>query len=357
MPFSRDATPSAPAACGRIAVFLPNWIGDAVMATPTLRALRARFADAHVAVLLRAYTRGVIEPCPQADELVTLGAGGLGVLGVRRFLRAGGFETALLLTNSFRTAWMAWLAGVPRRIGYARDGRGWMLTEKLTPAREGRRLLAVPAIDYYLALAERLGCATDDRRMELHVADADAAAVCDALARCGVTGDRPRVLITPGAAFGSAKCYPPEQFAEAADRIAEQADAQILLTAAPDERPILERIRRRMTRPAVDMAAQIAGLAALKALVAACDLLITNDSGPRHIAAALGRAVVSIFGPTDPEWARIDYPREVLIRANVECAPCARRRCPIDHRCMTRIAPAQVAEAAIDLLQRTGKSD
>jgi heptosyltransferase-2 len=340
----------------KIVLTLPNWVGDVVMATPALRALRRQFPDAEVTALVRPYAYEVIDPCPLVDALVRAGPHGMGFLAARRFLREGRFDVGVLLTNSFRSALLLWTGKVVRRIGYARDRRGWMLTDRLAPRREGRRFAPVPAIDYYLAIAGRLGCRTDDRRMELHVAESDRQAVEAAMTEAAVAADRPVVLITPGAAFGSAKCYPPEQFAAAADRIAEATGAQILLTAAPDEQTTLERILAAMSRPAVNMAARIRGLGALKALVQRCDVLITNDSGPRHIAAALGRPVVSIFGPTDPEWARIDCPAETILQARIDHPRCGGRKCPRDHRCMTKIDPQRVAAAAIERLQPSGES-
>jgi heptosyltransferase-2 len=294
----------------------------------------------------------VIDPCPLIDELIDVE----GFWSARARLRRERPEAALLLTNSFRTAMLAYLSGIPRRIGYARDGRGWMLTDRLRPAREGGRFVPIPAIDYYLALAGVLGCRTTERRMTLQVGPADAAAVEAVLADCGVAEGRPLVLIAPGAAYGSAKCYPPELFAAAADRIVAATEATVLLTAAATEGEILGRITNAMARPAVNLAGRLRSLGELKALVARCDVVVTNDSGPRHVAAALGRPLVSIFGPTDPAWARIDHPDETLLRAEADCAPCRHRRCPRDHRCMTRIAPGRVAEAAIERLQRAAKS-
>jgi heptosyltransferase II len=158
------------------------------------------------------------------------------------------------------------------------------------------------------------------------------------------------ILLNPGAQFGAAKCWLPENFAALADRFVEELGASILISAAPRERRIVDEILRLMKNPAVDLLALGSELGALKEIVRRCDLMITNDTGPRHIAAAFDVPVVTIFGPTHPEWTEIYFARERKVAVKVFCGPCQKKICPLDHRCMTRITPAMVFDTAISLL-------
>lgn len=339
----------------RILVFAPNWVGDAVMFTPTVRAIRERFSDSELALVARPAPAAVLTPNDwKARMIVDRGR----FFRLAWLLRRGGYDLAVLGPNSLRSALAARLGGVKRRLGYKRDGRGFLLTDKLAPPRNADGSFAVtPALDYYLKLAEHLGCDARSKRMELAVGDADVAAAAKLLADAGADAARPLVVLNPGGAYGSSKLYPADRFAAAADALIRRRGAQIVINAAPNERPVAEAVVSAMRHtPLVNLARHDNTLGLLKAVVRRCDLMITNDTGARHVAAALGAPVVTIFGSTDPEWTTIYYERERIVRVDVPCGPCRQRQCPLPpgpqhHQCMLGVSPERVLAAAEELLE------
>lgn len=338
----------------RILVFVPNWVGDAVMSTPALRALRRVFADAQIVALSRPYVGAVFAGLEDLDEVRGLeslksGSPVWSLLAGARELRAEGFDLAILMTNSFRTAVFALVAGVNERVGYAREGRGLLLTTALRPRKAGLRFEPSPMIDYYLALAAAVGAPSDDRRMRLAVTAEERALAGKILTDSGVDVSRRLAVVNPGAAFGTAKCWPPANFAAVADALAERG-FEVLVVAAPRERQIAEAIRAAAARPLKPVWNEEISLGALKGLVADACVVVTNDSGPRHFAAALDVPVVTIMGPTDPRWSDTGYRKEVILNRHVDCAPCMERVCRRDHRCMELITPAEVVTAVDEAL-------
>jgi len=339
----------------RLLVVMPSWLGDTVMATPTLRALRQLYPDAHIAALTSRSLRAVLRPCPWVDRILTTDrSGGKRVTPLRlaRRLAAGRFDMAVLLPNSFRSALLMAMAKILRRVGYDRDGRGWLLTDRLKPRRAGGRFVPVPTIGYYLDLARHLGAVDPDASMTLATRPADDERARRILTRAGVAGDgsRPFVLLNPGASYGDAKMWYPDRFAAVADRCAEQFGAAVAVSGAPSERPVLDAVKAAARTAIVDLPEIGIDLTLLKSVVRQANLMITNDTGPRHIAAAFGVPVVTIFGPTDPVWAEIDFEHERQVRVDVFCSPCQKKRCPIDHRCMTQVTAEMVFARAAELL-------
>ncbi|MFW6060722.1 MAG: lipopolysaccharide heptosyltransferase II [Phycisphaeraceae bacterium] len=340
----------------RLLVVYPTWLGDCVMAMPTLRALRERFPEAHITVLVGRPLRAIVAPNPWMDRIVTHKLGG----GDRRHtlrrlvqrLRRGRFDAAVLLPNSFRAALLVRLAGIPRRIGYDRDGRGLLLTDRLLPQRAGGRYVKVPTREYYLGLARYLGATRIDPRMQLFTRPADDADADALLARAGWSGesDNPLLLLNPGANYGDAKMWPPARFAAVADRAHREWNATVAVSGAPKERPILDQLIAAAKAPILDLPAHGLQLRLLKSIVRRASLMITNDTGPRHIAAALDTPVVTVFGPTDPKWTEIGFARERQVMLDVECGPCQLKKCPLDHRCMNWLPPDMVFEQAAELL-------
>jgi heptosyltransferase II len=350
----------------KILVVQPSWVGDAVMATPTLRALRELYPAAHISYLMRRYVKPVYAGMPWADPLITYrtgktkakaGKGQFFDLAAR--LRAARFDLAVLLPNSFKTALVCKMAGIPRVVGYERDGRGFLLTDKLLPVKDRGKFIPSPIVNYYLGLAHYLGSGHRDLRLQLFVTEGEKREARDVLARCGLDpelerpasgGRPPLVVLNPGAAFGAAKCWRAEYFAELADRLIDELGATVLLSAAPKERTIVETIKRQMRHAPVDLSTAGMTLGSLKEIVRRCDLMVTNDTGPRHIAAALDVPVVTVFGPTHPEWTEIYYAKERQVAVKVFCGPCQKKTCPLDHRCMTRLTPGMVYEKVVELL-------
>ena len=351
-----------------IVVFLPNWVGDVVMATPALAALRDRFARDRVTFVGRPAALETLAGCGLCDEQIV--DPGKQRPRLRKWLALAGeirrrrFDHAILLPNSFRSAALAWCGGARRISGYDRDLRGWMLSDRLRPLRDGGgKYVPVPAIDYYNALVERLGADKPGRRMRLAVRDQDARAADELLVSAGHDPARPLVMLNPGAAFGVSKIWRQERYAELGDLLRERRGAQMIVNAAPSEKALAADVVAAMkTPPLLDFAKRDNSLGLLKGLLRRCDLLVTNDTGARHLAAALGIGVVTLFGSTDPRWAAIDYDRERIVRVGVPCSPCQKRICPqppgpLYHQCMhllTVETALHAAEEVLDLVRPAG---
>ncbi len=350
-----------------ILIVQPSWVGDAVMATPMLRAVRAMYPAARITYLMRRYVKPVYAGMPWADRLITYRTGkvtnrsaGKSLFDLAFRLRRAKFDLAILLPNSFKTALLCKAADIPRIVGYDRDGRGFLLTDRLLAPREKGRFVPSPIVKYYLGLAGYLGWEGRDLRLELFVTDAERREAADVLTRVGLDpaierpasrGRPPLVLLNPGAQYGAAKCWLPTHFAAVGDKLHRDTGATILISGTPRERRILDEVRAAMTAPVIDLSTTGMTLGGLKDIVRRCDLMITNDTGPRHIAAAFDVPVVTVFGPTFPEWTEIYFARERQVSVKVFCGPCQKKICPLDHRCMTRVTPAMVLERAEELLK------
>jgi heptosyltransferase-2 len=340
-----------------IAIFLPGWIGDVVMATPALRALRAHFAGARLIGLLKPYVARVLEGSPWIDEWLFLGRQG----PLRRrwpaaawLLRRRHPDLAVLFPNSFRSALVAWLGGCHQRIGYVRYGRGPLLTRPLHPVRgPDHRLVPSPAIEAYNLLAEAAGCPRPSFRLELFTTAADEEAA-DRVWDQGRLYDYPEVIcLNPGAAFGSAKNWPAEHFAELARLLANRRGSGVLILCGPAERNLARRIAQQAHCPGVTTLSDWPlSLGLTKACIRRCDLLVTTDSGPRHFGVAFDRPIVTLFGPTHIAWTETYHARSVHLQLSVPCGPCQQRTCSLDHQCMIGLTPERVFAATLDLLRR-----
>lgn len=340
-----------------IAIFLPNWVGDVVMATPALRAVRRHFAAARVIGVMRPYVAGVLEGSPWLDRQIFLdrqGAWAQRWPGVAWQLRREGIDLAILLPNSFRSGLVAWLAGCRRIVGFRRHGRGWLLTDQLEPQRDAAgRLVPCPIIDDYNRLVEAAGCPAPGHRLELFTTAADEQAANKVWEEGRLSGYSEVVCLNPGAAYGAAKHWYAEAFARLAQDFIDRRGSGVLVLCGPGERELARRIAQLTARPAlVTLAERPLSLGLTKACVRRADLLVTTDSGPRHFAAAFGRPVVSLFGPTHIAWTETYFPAAVHLQKKVPCGPCQLRVCPHDHRCMKELTPQEVFAAAVDLLAR-----
>ncbi|MBL9148024.1 MAG: lipopolysaccharide heptosyltransferase II [Phycisphaerae bacterium] len=291
----------------RVLVVLPSWVGDATMATPALRAIREAWPAARITHLARPGIDAVLAGLPWADAVVVDRLGGLlGPFRGAARLRRDRFDAAILLPNSFRTALAVRLAGIPRRIGYARDGRSWLLTQAIAPTT------ARPAstVDWYCDLVERaLGVAIADRAPSLAVAEADVAAA--SAARAALPGRY--ALFVPGGNRLD-KRWPAERFARVAEHLAARHGLLVAATGSPGERPVIEAIAKASGVPIVDCSAFPGGLSGLKCLVRDASLVVTNDTGPRHFAAAFRVPTVALFGPTDHRWTVLrGVPERLLV--------------------------------------------
>ncbi len=352
----------------RLLVVMPTWLGDTVMATPTLRALRSLYPAAQITALVRHTLQPILQTCPWLDRIVTAGPRRkgtaprrqAGLFNLARRLAKDRFDTAVLLPNSFRTALLARMAGIGCRVGYDRDGRGFLLTDRLLPRRSMGKFVPVATRDYYLGIARYLGAVDPDPTMQLFTHPDDDARAEHLLREQGYDpgtagNGRMLVLLNPGASYGVAKMWYPDRFAAVGDRCVQQLDAVVAVTGAPGERRILDRVIAAARHPIIDLTRAGIDLTLLKSVVRLSSLLITNDTGPRHIAAAMHVPVVTVFGPTDPAWTEIDFDAERRVRVDVYCSPCQKKKCPLrgtpdDHQCMRLISPDMVFEQAAQLL-------
>jgi heptosyltransferase-2 len=330
------------------------------MATPAVRALHCHFAGAHFIGVLKPYVAGVLEGSPWFDDLVLLNAHGpwsQRTLGVARQLRRHHIDIAVLFPNSFRSALVAWLAGCRRVVGFNRYARRWMLTDVLQPlwGRDGRPL-PTPIIDDYNRIAERAGCPWPGYRMELFTTAADEFNADAVWQQARLANYREVVCLNPGAAFGFSKHWYVESFAELAQELVDRRGSAILVLCGPAERELARQIAHLANRPGVaTLADHPVSIGLTKACVRRCSLLITTDSGPRHFATAFGRPVITLFGPTHIAWTETYDPLAVHLQKQVACGPCQLRSCPLDHRCMKLLTPAEVFDAAQQLLGRSLK--
>lgn len=335
----------------KILIRATNWVGDAIMALPALRAVRANFPDAEIAIVARPYVADIYRDQQICNQMIVYDSNAVhaGVSGRERLaadLRGQRFDVALLLQNAFDAAWLAWRACIPKRIGYARDGRSFLLTQAIPVPRPG----AIPAHErfYYLELLRRAGwiqSVPETAFIGLIVTEEKRRNAEEFLCRAGVRTGTIRVAIGAGASYGSAKCWPASRFAELANRLQSQMDAEVILFGTTAEAAVSNDISAGMRKPPIDLTGKTA-IAELPALLSMCHLFIGNDSGAMHVAAAVGLPVVAVFGSTDPHGTAPVTPRCNIVQEKPYCSPCFLRRCPTDHRCMAKVTPDMV-EAAV----------
>jgi heptosyltransferase-2 len=339
-----------------IAVFLPNWVGDVVMATPTLRALREHFPAARIVGVMRPNAAEVLAGTAWLDEQFlydprSTDSRRRGWALCRR-LRPERIDLALLLPNSWRTALLARFGGARDRLGYVRGGRGILLNRKLYPPRSGKRLAPVSALDYYLELAYAAGSPSASRQVELATLTADERAADEVWSKFRLPRGRQVVVLNSGGAYGAAKLWPTTYFASLARRLATEDRRHVLVLCGPQERAIAEEIIRGAAHPRVcSLADERLSIGLSKACVRRAAAMVTTDSGPRHFAAAFGVPVVTLFGPTHIGLSENYHPQAIHLQHELECVPCQRRTCPLGHhRCMVDLKIDEVYRALKQLL-------
>jgi heptosyltransferase-2 len=334
----------------KILVRATNWVGDAVMSLPALRALRERFPSAEIVILAKPWVADLYGREPFCDRMIAYTPKTLTEKwAAGRALAKEQFDCAILLQNAFEAALVAYTARIPERIGYARDGRSLLLTRAIPVPRPGE----IPPHErfYYLELLRRSGIIERIPESDAIRLDGAAAAREAGIARFERLGFGPTVIgMSPGAAYGNAKRWLPERFAEAANTIARQTGASVAIFGSKDEGELCSSIAAAVTAPVRNFAGETT-LAEFIELAAACRVYLSNDSGGMHIASALGVPTVAIFGATNDVTTGPTGPLARVVREPVECSPCLKRECPIDHRCMTRVEASRVANTALDLLK------
>jgi lipopolysaccharide heptosyltransferase II len=335
----------------KILIRATNWVGDAIMALPALRAICGRFPDAKISILARPYIADIYRGQSICDELISYDpkSAHAGISGRERLaqeLRKQKFDVALLLQNAFDAAWIAWRAGIPERVGYARDARSLLLTKKIPVPKRGE----IPAHEqfYYLELLRRadwINSLPGESFVTLDVSEEHRCQAEETLLSAGARPNAIRIAIGAGASYGSAKCWPADRFADFVNRFRLHADPDVILFGTTSEQKVSEEIAAGINGSSISLVGKTA-IAALPALLSRCHLFVGNDSGAMHVAAAVGLPVVAIFGPTDPHGTAPITPRCTIVQEKPYCSPCFLRRCPIDHRCMMSVRPEAVEAAA-----------
>jgi heptosyltransferase-2 len=339
----------------RIVVRGTNWVGDAMMTLPALRELRRLFPKAHITLATRSGAQGLFNGAEFIDQLqIHDGRGLRSFFHQVRSWRKGRFDLAVLLTNSVESALVAALARIPVRVGYAAEGRARLLTHPidLPEWRSSKHevfyyLKIIAGIEWIFTRQQTFLDVQPDASLE--VSEARKKEARDLLRRQGVTEERPLIALCPGSINSRAKRWPAENYAMLADRCVDTLKAQIVLVGSKDELEVSKQVADRMHNKPTVLTGQT-DVAEVVAVLSIADLLVTNDTGPAHIASALGRPTLVIFGPTNPLTTRPFSPFAEIIRHRPDCAPCMLRDCPIDHRCMTAITPDEVFSHAQALL-------
>jgi heptosyltransferase-2 len=336
----------------RLLIRSTNWIGDAVMTTPAVRAIRRNFPDAWISLLAKPWVASVFDHCPHVDEILTYDANGChrgfgGTIRLARELRIHRFDAAIFLQNAIEAALIAFLAGIPIRIGFDTDARRLLLTH---PVPCTRAIKSIHQTGYYMKMLEGAGLVSGSQALELSVGARDRQQAGQILSTRGITPGRRVIGLNPSATFGPAKQWFPERYADLGDRLVNAHDAAILIFGGPSDRELGRSIVKMMKFPAVDLSGRTS-LGEAMALIDRCDAFVTNDSGLMHVAAALNTPLVAIFGSTNSTTTSPYSDTSRIVRVPIECSPCMKPVCPLGHmNCMRQVTVEMVFEAVEGLL-------
>jgi heptosyltransferase-2 len=337
----------------QIVVRSANWVGDAIMSTPALHAIRRNYPGARITLLAKPWVVPVFDHNPDIDRVMIYQANGRhkgwqGLLRLARDLRTHEFDLAILLQNAFEAALLTWMARIPRRLGFTTDARTLLITDRV---RTWRRLKRGHLVDYYLGLLSGAGLRTFGRNLSLTISPPEREEAAVHLNRLGLVAGQRIIGINPGATFGTAKRWPADRFVTLSRRCIEEQNALVLIFGGPAEAALGESIASQVGSNCINLCNQTT-LRQAMALIACCQVFVTNDSGLMHVAAALNIPQVAIIGPTDPIATGPINAAGRIVQVPDIChlAPCLKPHCPIDHRCMTAIAVEDVMKAAVTLL-------
>lgn len=336
-----------------ILVYSPSWIGDSVMSLGALRSLRSQYRDAKLTVLAKPWVEELYRGCEAVDATFRYDVNGIhgGPLGFTRLVRRlnqARFDLAVLFPNAFRAAAVVRAARIPDRWGYGTDGRGFLLTQSVPPAP---RPFGRHQTYYYLDLIQGLGIRPGPPNISLTVTGDLAEQAAGLLRSSGWHPGEPLLGLHPGATNSSAKRWAPERYAELGNRLAAEHGCRVLLLGGPKEVALAAEIRIHLRKPPLFLAGATS-LGELMGLLALLSVLVTNDSGPMHLASALGVPTVAVFGPTDERETGPLGRDSRVVRRRVECGPCLVKECPTDHKCMLEVHVDEVYDVALDLLER-----
>lgn len=331
----------------KIIIRAPNWIGDAVMALPALESIRDNFPKASISIAAKNWVKDLFVSNSLAEEAISLPETNdvKSQWLAAQDLKTRSFDLGLLLTNSLGSAFLFYLARIPQRWGYGTDGRSVLLTKSV--ALKGSD---VPRhqVFYYLDLLHSLGFKTVPPEIKLAVPPGKSQAARDRLVSMGLDPGKPLVIVCPGASYGPAKRWPASRFARLASLLQERKAAEILVIGSADEAGIAASMASLMEKKPAVLAGETT-LADLMGLISRASLFVSNDTGPMHVANALGVPVVAIFGPTDPAVTGPFQKPSICLKKEVPCRPCSYRTCPYDHRCLMGIDPEEVFQASQEM--------
>ncbi len=337
----------------RLLIRSTNWIGDAVMTTPAVRAIKENFPFARISLLAKPWVAPVFEHSSHVDQIIIYDAkdrhkGTLGKLRLSKELRRYGFDAAILLQNAFEAALIAFLAGIPTRIGYSRDARGALLTHPIPCTKAIRE---VHQTQYYLNILSKAGLSADPGPLEIRLGREERHGALKILAEHGVGADEHLIGINPSATFGPAKQWFPERYAGLADKICDRYKTRVAVFGGPGDRALGEKIIGKMQHPAINFCGKTT-LGEAMALIERCHLFVTNDSGLMHVGAALNVPLIAIFGSTDFVATGPLGSKSRIVRTSMACSPCLKPHCPLGHlECMKKIGVDMVFTAAGEFLK------
>jgi heptosyltransferase-2 len=329
-------------------------VGDAVLTTPALRAVRKNFPDAEISILAKPWVAPIFYNNPDIDHLLLYDTAGrhmgwVGKVRLSKALRKGKFDLAVLFQNAFEAALLAYLAGIPNRLGYDTDCRRVFLTHSIKMEAWRKE---IHEIDYYGGILEGAGFNLDGRDLTLVVSEEDRGRANQILMRHDIPLRERLMGISPGATYGSAKRWFPGRYAALCDRIHKSHGGRVIVFGGPGEETAGDQVAESMQYPCINLSGKT-DLRQAVALIERCQVFITNDSGLMHVAAALDVPLVAIFGSTNPITTGPSSSRSRIVRAPVPCSPCLKPRCPEDHRCMKEITVDMVYSVVKELLNET----
>ena len=337
----------------KIIIRMPNWIGDFVMATPVLTDVRKAFPTSHITAMSRSPICDLLQESPDINELFHFSkTSRLGRRCERRNiiekLRHGHYDLGILLTHSFSSAWLFWWGHVQRRLGYQHHWRSLLLTDgvKFPESVDAQHLVTT-----YKMLLCPLGVPISASKPRLYLAPKELEEARELLQRMRVPSHHALVGINPGATYGTAKCWLPNRFREVTERLLQDEHTSVIYFVDQSSFSLVKEICQGLPPRVVNLVGSTS-LRQLAALIKLCDVLLTNDSGPMHVAAALETPVVALFGSTN-DIITGPYQSGTVIHKHVECSPCFKRVCPIDFRCMKQIEADEVYTKILDYLKKT----
>jgi heptosyltransferase-2 len=323
-----------------------NWVGDTILTYPSVQQLRILFPQSYIAILVPDYLVDLWRTFPYIDEIISFRKGRkensfLEELRLIQFLKSKNFDLAIIFPRSFHSALQTFLAGIPIRIGYQSEGRSLFLTHRIPRTED---VLRIHRVYYYRKIIELFGKGEPILNPKLFLREEDRRWADQTLKNFGILNGDLLIGMNPGATYGGAKCWSPKRFGELGKKLSERLKVKILLFGKKEEQSIGGQIGKNLGTNGLDFTGKTS-LLQLAALLERCHLLITNDTGTMHIAAAVGTPVIALFGSTDPNATGPWGENHVIVRKEVPCSPCLKRICPTDHRCMNLITIDEVEKA------------